>query len=34
MKLAVNALVHAINVALSETLVPAEKAGVARCSHH
>ena len=30
MKLAVNALVHAINVALSEALVLAEKAGVAR----
>jgi 3-hydroxyisobutyrate dehydrogenase/2-hydroxy-3-oxopropionate reductase len=30
MKLAVNALVHAINVALSEALVLAEKAGVVR----
>jgi 3-hydroxyisobutyrate dehydrogenase/2-hydroxy-3-oxopropionate reductase len=30
MKLAVNALVHGINVALSESLVLAEKAGVAR----
>lgn len=30
MKLAVNALVHAINVALAEALVLAEKAGVAR----
>lgn len=30
MKLAVNALVHAINVALSEALVLAEKAGIAR----